>query len=134
MARPCRPSNKGKRFLIQLGIETSKGGTGTFAAANSNVSGRCNMIRGLRSRLNKLLTGASRPTSPRQGTGIRFRPVIEGLEDRAVPTVAPYAVASVFDSAVYVFDANTGNIESTLVAPNSQSILANPAGMTVGPD
>lgn len=92
------------------------------------------MIRGLRSRLNKLLTGASRPTSPRTGTGIRFRPVIEGLEDRAVPTVAPYAVASVFDSAVYVFDANTGNIESTLVAPNSQSILANPAGMTVGPD
>jgi hypothetical protein len=43
-------------------------------------------------------------------------------------------VSSFFDSAVYEFDGNTGALLTTLVAPNSQSVLSGPSGMTVGPD
>ncbi len=37
-------------------------------------------------------------------------------------------------NAVYEIDANTGALLATLVAPNSQSILMGPAGVTIGPD
>src|SRR5262249_27841118 len=43
-------------------------------------------------------------------------------------------VASFFDSAVYQFDADTGALQATLVAPNTASPLSGPAGMTIGPD
>ncbi len=37
-------------------------------------------------------------------------------------------------NAVYEIDADTGALLATLVAPNSQSILMGPAGVTIGPD
>ncbi len=43
-------------------------------------------------------------------------------------------VTSYVTNAVYEFDANTGALLKTLVAPNSQSILMGPAGVTIGPD
>jgi hypothetical protein len=46
----------------------------------------------------------------------------------------PVVATSYFDSAVYEFDANTGALLKTLVAPYSQSILSGPSGATIGPD
>ncbi len=71
---------------------------------------------------------------------------VERLEDRLTPSgVTPSVVklttttqaliaSSFFDSAVYEFDGGTGALLKTLVAPNSQSTLSGPSGMTVGPD
>ena len=42
--------------------------------------------------------------------------------------------ASYFDGALYDFDANTGALAATLVAPYSSSLLSGPAGVTIGPD
>jgi hypothetical protein len=63
-----------------------------------------------------------------------FRPALEILESRLTPSSTPVVAASYFDSAVYELDASTGALLNTLVAPNSQSTLLGPAGMTVGPD
>jgi hypothetical protein len=49
-------------------------------------------------------------------------------------TTQTVVASSFFDSAVYEFDANTGALLATLVAPNSQATLEGPSGMTVGPD
>jgi hypothetical protein len=60
---------------------------------------------------------------------------LESLEDRTMPAaVGPVVATSFFDSAVYEINSSTGALMKTLVAPNSQSTLANPAGATVGPD
>jgi hypothetical protein len=42
--------------------------------------------------------------------------------------------SSFFDSGVYEFEGGTGALLKTLVAPNSQSTLSGPSGITVGPD
>lgn len=49
-------------------------------------------------------------------------------------TTQALMVTSYFDGAVYEIDPSTGTLLKTLVAPNSQSILSSPAGITVGPD
>jgi hypothetical protein len=49
-------------------------------------------------------------------------------------TTQTVVATSFFDSGVYEFDGNTGALLKTLVAPNSQSVLSGPSGMTVGPD
>jgi hypothetical protein len=43
-------------------------------------------------------------------------------------------VTSYYDSALYQFDATTGNLLATLIAPNGAGPLVLPAGMTTGPD
>ena len=51
------------------------------------------------------------------------------------PTVQPLVAASFFDNAIYEFNPTTGVLLDTLVPPNSsQTVLAGPAGVTVGPD
>jgi sugar lactone lactonase YvrE len=42
--------------------------------------------------------------------------------------------SSFFDSAVYEFNASSGALFATLVAPYTSSLLSGPAGLTVGPD
>jgi hypothetical protein len=71
-----------------------------------------------------------------RGTGTRrFGPLaVKSLEGRVMPSAAPLVALSYFDSAVYKFNATTGALQATLVAPYSQSILDGPSGMTVGPD
>ncbi len=74
---------------------------------------------------------------PRQLTPMtRARLSLDSLEDRTVPAVASgnMVVSSFFESAIYEMSETTGAVVDTLVAPNSQSVLANPAGMAVGPD
>jgi hypothetical protein len=79
------------------------------------------------------LVSAKRQASASHKTR-RARLALESLEDRVTPSTAPLAVTSYYDSAIYEFNAATGSLMSTLVAPNSQSTLQNPAGITVGPD
>jgi hypothetical protein len=67
------------------------------------------------------------------GCSRRLRILVEELEARTNPSV-PVVATSFFDGAVYEFDAETGNLLSTLVAPYSSTVLAGPAGITVGPD
>jgi sugar lactone lactonase YvrE len=50
------------------------------------------------------------------------------------PTVPTVVTTSYFDSAVYEFNASSGRLLNTLVAPYSQSTLSGPSGLTVGPD
>jgi sugar lactone lactonase YvrE len=64
----------------------------------------------------------------------RARLLLESLEDRVTPSTSPIAVTSYYDSAIYQFNTTTGALMNTLVAPNSQTTLQNPAGITVGPD
>jgi hypothetical protein len=59
---------------------------------------------------------------------------LETLEARTVPTGDLLVATSFFDSAVYEFDATTGALQATLVAPYSSSLLSGPAGVTIGPD
>jgi hypothetical protein len=49
-------------------------------------------------------------------------------------TTQALIVTSYVTNAVYEVDATTGALLKTLVAPNSQSILMGPAGVTIGPD
>ena len=42
--------------------------------------------------------------------------------------------ASYFDGALYDFDANTGALAATLIAPYTSSLLSGPSGLTIGPD
>ena len=56
------------------------------------------------------------------------------LAVRLSTTTQTVITSSFFDSAVDEFDAGTGALVQTLVAPNSQSVLSGPSGMTVGPD
>src|ERR1700722_10820216 len=79
-----------------------------------------------------LVSGKRQARDPHRAR--RARVVLELLEDRVTPSTAPLAVTSYYDSAIYEFNASTGALLHTLVAPNSQSILQNPAGITVGPD
>ncbi len=53
---------------------------------------------------------------------------VEVLEDRLTLSAATVVAASFFDSAVYEFDASTGAVLKTLVAPNSQAVLSGPPG------
>jgi len=116
---------------------SASGGTGDVKLAVSNIS---NAIPGLS------ITG--------NGTGsigISGTPTAVGTEtltvtgtDSAGGTTGPvnYSIAvdpalivtSYVTNAVYEFDANNGALLATLVAPNSQSILMGPAGVTIGPD
>ena len=89
--------------------------------------------------LRLLRPGIVRPTAAarRRPQAVRrrsSRPALEVLEDRVTPTTNSVVASSFFDSAVYEFNATTGALQSTLVAPYSQSVLANPTGLTVGPD
>jgi hypothetical protein len=59
---------------------------------------------------------------------------MEVLEDRLAPSATPLVAVSYFDSAVYEFNASTGALLKTLVAPYSQSVLSGASGLTVGPD
>ena len=68
----------------------------------------------------------------KRGVSPRRQFVVEELESRVTPALL--AATSFFDSAVYEFDANTGALAATLVAPYSSSLLSGPAGLTVGPD
>ncbi len=47
---------------------------------------------------------------------------------------ATLLASSYYDSAVYEFDAGTGALKTTLVAPYTSPLLSGPAGMTQGPD
>lgn len=58
---------------------------------------------------------------------------VECLEDRVNPA-GTFVASSFFDSAIYAFDATTGALQKTLVAPNSSTLLSGPAGLAVGPD
>ena len=89
------------------------------------------MANWFRSMARRLVSG-KRPTAPHRAR--RAHVALEILEDRVTPSTAPLAVTSYYDSAIYEFNATTGALMSTLVAPNSQTTLQNPAGITVGPD
>ncbi len=69
----------------------------------------------------------SRPKSNRARLGM------EHLEDRLVPS-ANFLASSYFDSALYEFNATTGAVVKTLIAPYSSTLLAQPAGVALGPD
>jgi PKD domain len=74
-------------------------------------------------------------SSARSGPRRRSTPPrLERLEDRWAPAATPLVVTSYFDSAIYELNQTTGKLMQTLVAPNSQSVLQGPAGLTVGPD
>jgi hypothetical protein len=92
-----------------------------------------NWIRLLRNRFGHRAHGSRQvPTNRRSA-----RLALTTLEDRWVPSTSPttpLVAASFFDSAVYEMNPSTGAVMNTLVAPNSQDTLVNPAGMTVGPD
>ena len=90
------------------------------------------MANWLRSLARLLLPGKRPARLPHRAR--RSRMALECLEDRVTPSTVPLAVASYADSAIYEINATTGAPISTLVVPNSQSILQGPAGMTVGPD
>jgi hypothetical protein len=127
---------------------SATGGTGSVMLAVSNIS---NAIPGLS------ITGSGTTT----GLTISGTPTAAGTETFTVTgtdgaggttgaqqysiTVNPALtlsntttqavfVTSYVTNAVYEFDANTGALLQTLVAPNSQSILSSPAAITVGPD
>jgi hypothetical protein len=51
-----------------------------------------------------------------------------------VTTAPTMFVTSFYDSALYEVDEANGGVLATLIAPNSPSPLAGPAGLTVGPD
>jgi hypothetical protein len=63
----------------------------------------------------------------------RLSAAIQPLERRLLMS-AGVTVTSYFDSAIYEVDSGTGAVTSTLVAPNSQSTLSDPQGLTAGPD
>ncbi len=126
---------------------TGSGGTGSITLAVSNIS---NAIPGLN------ISGSGSTT----GLSITGTPTAAGTETFTVtgtdgaggttgsvsysitvnPTITLSSttqavfVTSYVTNAVYEFDANTGALLATLVAPNSQSILIGPASITVGPD
>ncbi len=61
------------------------------------------------------------------------QPLVEQLETRDTPS-ATLVASSYYDGAVYEFDAGTGALKTTLVAPYTSPLLSGPAGMTQGPD
>jgi hypothetical protein len=67
-----------------------------------------------------------------RSTARRLRGELEQLESRVTPSLM--VATSFLDSAAYEFDAVTGALKATLVAPNSSALLSGPAGLTVGPD